>query len=191
MFISITNISSSQAGEIEKTTETPKITPAKKSDHVPSVVHEPLKVTKPKDESSAALKTEPSKEQETAVVLTRKPETSPVVLEVQKADVFKIPEPASIELVEVQLAKKPEPIPVSSASRKPEALTKFELTSISTIEPVDKEGPNVVLAQAPKVEPEANQWFPEVPLAKPEVIQEKEQIPAPKKKSPPKKGINT
>lgn len=189
-FICITNISFFQAHEVLKTTETPKIEPDKKSDLAPSVAPEIPRVTKPKQELSAAVKAESSEKEEPSLVPARKHETSPVPLEVQTVDVFKIPEltPPSRELVEVQLAKKPEPTPVSPDIRKPEPI---KLPSISKAEPVIKEEPKVVLQEAPKVEPELAQCPPELPLAKYAHIQEKEQTPLLKMKSPPKRGIIT
>lgn len=176
-----------------KTTETPKIEPDKKSDLLPSAAPEPRRVTKPKQELSAALKAEPSKKQEPALVPTRKHKTSPALLEVQKADVFKIQEcmPDSGELVEVQLDKKPEPTPVSQDVQILEPSRKTELLSISTAESVIKEGPKFVLPEAPKVGSELAQSTPQLPLAKDEPVQEKEQTLVPKYKSPPKKGIIT
>lgn len=176
-----------------KTTETPKTVPDKKSDLASSVAPEIPRVTKPKQELSAAVKAEPSKKEEPALVPARKQETSPVPLEVQKTDVFKIPEltPPSRELVEVQVAKKPEPTPVSQDIRKPEPSRKPELPSITKAESVIKEEPKVVLQEAPKVKPEQSQCPPELPLAKSEHIQEKEQTPDLKMKSPPKRGIIT
>lgn len=176
---------------METTTETPKIEPDKNSDLVTSVAPEPPRITKPKQELSAKLKAEPSKEQEPAIVSTRKQETSPDPLKVQKADVFEPPEltPESRKPVEVQLAKKPEPTLVPRDIRKPEPIRKTELPSISKAEPVIKEGPQVALPEAPKVEPELTQSSPELPLEKTEVIQKNEKTPVAKKKSPPKRGI--
>lgn len=155
--VSITNISSFQAHEVVQAIE---IEPDKKSDLVPSVAPEPPRMTKPKQELSATPKAEPSKKQEPALVPAKKHE-------VQKTDVFKIPEltPASRELVEDQLAKEPEPTPVT----------------------VFKKGPKAIFPEAPKVEQGLTQSHPEQPLAKP--IQEKEQASLPKQKSPPKRGI--
>lgn len=169
-----------------KTTEMAKIELDKKTDLVPSVVPQEPRVMKPKPELPAALKVEPSKKLEPALVPTKKHDTSPVPPKVQKADVFKIQEltPASRELVEVHLAKMSDPTPLSPEIRKPEPSRKPELSSISKAEPVIKEVPKVVLPEALKVEPE-------LPQAKSEPIQEKEQTPFAQKKCPPKRGIIT
>lgn len=161
--ISITNISSSQARDVVKTTETPKTEPVKKTGLVPSVAPEEPRVMKPKHELSSSLKAEPSKKQEPALFPTKRHETSPVLLEVQKADVYKITEltPASRELVEIHLAK----------------------------ETVIKEGTQHVLMEVPIVEPDLTQSPPELPRAKPEHIQETKQAPLSYQKSPPKRGI--
>lgn len=174
-----------------KTTGTAKIEHDKKSDFVTSAAPELPKMMKPIQELSAALKAEPSKKQEPILVPTRKHEPSPGLLEVQKADRFKIPKltPDSKELVEVHLAKTTEPTPLSSEIKKPEPSRKSELPSTSKTEPVIKEGPKIVCPESPKVEPELTQSPPQLPMAKP--IQEKEQISLPKKKSPPKRGIIT
>lgn len=176
-------MSSFQDHEVVKTTETQKIEPDKKSDLVPLAVPDAPRVTKPKQDSSARVTAEPSKKPEPALFPTKKHDTSPVLLEAQKADVIKIPELTldSKELGEVQLVKKSEPTPVFPDIQKPARSSKPELPSISKAEPVIKE--------TPKVEPEPSQITPELPLAKPEPIPEKEQTPVPKKKSPPKRGI--
>lgn len=170
-------------------TEMPKIEPVKKTGLVPSVAPEEPRVTKPKHEFSALLKADPSKKQEPALVPTKRQETSPVLLEVQKADMFKIAEitSASRELVEIHLAKKTEPTHVSSDIRKPEPSQMPDLPLIS--ETVIKQGPKDVLSEAP--EPELTQSPPELPRAKPEYIQKKKQATLSTQESPPKRGIIT
>lgn len=168
--VSITNISSFQAHEVVQTTETPKIEPDKKSDLATSVAPELPRVPKPKQKISAVLKAEPTKKQESALA---KHETSPVLLEVKKAELT----PASRKLVEDPLAI--ESTPVSPLIQKPDSRT----------ETVFIEGPTAVLLEAPKAAQELTQSLRELTLAKPEPIQEKEQTPVPKQKSPPKRGI--